>query len=68
MKKIKSYFGSQYPDVGAERDRVYISLEKLRIAKEKEVRTVADRNKMEEKIDSTVSSLVKENDPEEPDQ
>ena len=60
MKRTKPAFASDYPHVGAEKDRVFISLMKLRKAKESEVHTAADVNTKEEEIDSTVSSLVTE--------
>ena len=60
MKRTKSDFASVYPNVEKERDRVYISLMKLRKAKETEVHTVTDGNTKEEEIDSTVSGLVTE--------
>ena len=60
MKRTKSDFASEYPDVGAERDRIFVSLVKLRKAKESEVYTATDGNKKEEEIDSTVSGLVTE--------
>ena len=60
MKRTKPAFASDYPHVGAEKDRIFISLIKLRKAKESEVHTAADLNTKEEEIDSTVSSLVTE--------
>ena len=48
MKRTKPDFASEYPDIGAERDSVYISLVRLRKAKEKEGRTATDRNEKEE--------------------
>ena len=67
MERTNPYFESEYPDVWTEWSRIFFSLLKLRVAKEKEVRTAADLNKKEEQIDSTVSSLVAEEDFEEPD-
>ena len=61
MERTKPDCASEYPDVGAERDKVFVSLVKLRLAEEKEDHTAADRNKKKEQIDSTstVSGLVK---------
>ena len=58
MKRTKPDFAYEYPDVAAERDRIFVSLLKLRKAKESEVHT--DCNKKEEEIGSTVSGLVTE--------
>ena len=57
MKRTKPDFASEYPDVEAERDRIFVSLAKLTQAKESEVHTVTDDNKKEEVIDSAVSGL-----------
>ena len=58
MKRTNPNFASDYPDVEAENDRVYISLEKLRRkAKASEVRPTAGVQTREEEIDSAVSSL-----------
>ena len=66
MERTNPYFESEYPDVWTEWSRIFFSLLKLRVAKEKEVRTASDLIKKEERIDSTVSSLVAEEDLEEP--
>ena len=58
MERINPDFESEYPDVWEECDRVFVSLEKLRKAKESEVHTASDGNKREEEVDSTVSGLV----------
>ena len=50
MERTKPDLAFEYPDVEAERGRVFIPLLKLRIAKEKEVRTAADYNKKEDKL------------------
>ena len=60
MKRMKADLASEYADVGTERDRIFVSLLKLRKAKGSEVHTATDDNKKEEEIDSTVSGLVTE--------
>ena len=50
MKRTKPDFAYEYPDVGAERDRIFVSLLKLRKAKESEVHTETDCNKKEEEM------------------
>ena len=45
MKRTNPDFASEYPDVWAEWDRVFVSLEKLRKAKESEVHTAKEGNK-----------------------
>ena len=52
MKRTKPDFASEYPDVETERDRVFVSLLKLRRAKESEVKTAKDGNKKEGEMDS----------------
>ena len=59
MKRLKPDFASDYPNVGQERDRIFISLMKLRKAKENEVSATDGIGKAEE-IDSTVSGLLTE--------
>ena len=58
MERTNPDFESEYPDVWEECDRVFVSLEKLRKAKESEAHTASDGNKKEEEVDSTVSGLV----------
>ena len=48
MERSKPDFASEYPDVLAEWERTFISLTKLRIAKEKEIHTATDYNEKKE--------------------
>ena len=58
MERTNPNFASDYPDVEAENDRVYTSLEKLRRkAKASEVHPTAGVQTREEEIDSAVSGL-----------